>query len=122
MNGREYMKITSEPLSLVVEKIGEDILTPMGSGTAYSLFFCFELPAETTHHSEMCFLTVETADQYDPLEIQVIPFMFQHVNLEIFQESIEFHDQIMGEVDTKMQAGHAELANMWIGSLKMQGF
>lgn len=125
MNGNEHLKITNEPfMPLTIEKIGEDIITPMGVGCAYSLCHYYEQHGDLVQDPEMCFLIwFDRTDQTEELtKVTIAPFMFQQGNLGIYQESIEFTNQIMGEVHTNMQTDHAEFADMWLGNIKLQGF
>ena len=125
MNGNEHLKITNDPfMPLTIEKIGEDIITPMGVGCAYSLCHYYEQNGDLMQDPEMCFLILDNrADDVKELsKVTIAPFMFQQANLAIYQESIEFSNQIMGDVHTDMQADHAEFADMWLGNIKLQGF
>ncbi|RKR80084.1 hypothetical protein BDD43_0177 [Mucilaginibacter gracilis] len=125
MNGNEHLKITNDPfMPLTIEKIGEDIITPIGVGCAYSLCHYYEQNGDLMQDPEMCFLILDNrADDVKELsKVTIAPFMFQQANLGIYQESIEFANQIMGEVHTEMQADHAEFADMWLGNIKLQGF
>jgi len=125
MNGNENLKITNDPfMPLTIEKIGEDIITPMGVGCAYSLCHYYEQNGDLMQDPEMCFLILDNrADDVKELsKVTIAPFMFQQANLGIYQESIVFNNQIMGDVHTDMQADHAEFADMWLGNIKLQGF
>ena len=111
-------------MPLTIEKIGEDIITPMGVGCAYSLCHYYEQNGDLMQDPEMCFLILDNrADDVKELsKVTIAPFMFQQANLAIYQESIEFSNQIMGDVHTDMQADNAEFADMWLGNIKLQGF
>jgi hypothetical protein len=125
MNGNEHLKIANEPfMPLTIEKVGEDIITPMGVGCAYSLCHYYEQHGDLVQDPEMCFLIwFDRTEQTEELtKVTIAPFMFQQGNLGIYQESIEFSNQIMGEIHTNMQADHAEFADMWFGNIKLQGF
>ena len=125
MNGNEHLKITNEPfMPLTIEKVGEDIITPMGVGCAYSLCHYYEQHGDLVQDPEMCFLIwFDRMEQTEGLpKVTIAPFMFQQGNLGIYQENIEFSNQIMGQVHTDMQTDHAEFADMWLGNIHLQGY
>ncbi|MEO7213375.1 MAG: hypothetical protein ABIX36_11270 [Mucilaginibacter sp.] len=125
MNGSEHLKITNEPfMPLTIEKVGVDIITPMGVGCAYSLCHYYEQHGDLVQDPEMCFLILDnhTIGVDELSEVTIVPFMIQQANLGIYQESIEFSSQTMGDVHTDMQADHAEFADMWLGNIHLQGY
>ena len=125
MNGNEHLNINNEPfMPLTIEKIGEDIITPMGVCCAYSLCHYYEQQGDLVQDPEMCFLIWfdRTEHTEELTKVTIAPFMFQHGNLGIYQESIEFSNQIMGKIHTEMQADHAEFADIWLDNIKLQGF
>jgi hypothetical protein len=125
MNGNEHLKITNDPfMPLTIEKIGEDLITPMGVGCTFSLCHYYVQHGDLMQDPEMCFLILDNRidDATDFTKVKIAPFMFQQANLGIYQESIEFSNQVMGEVHTDLQADHAEFADMWLVNIKLQGF
>lgn len=125
MNGKQHLKIVNEPfIPLTIERIGEGIITPFGSGVQYSLCHYYEQNGDLMQDPEMCFVVTATVNTVNEAlgDVKIIPYLFQQANLAIYQESIIIEDNRLAKVIRRMQADHTRFANQWLANIKGQGF
>ncbi|WP_184550490.1 DUF6908 domain-containing protein [Mucilaginibacter sp. FT3.2] len=125
MAGSEHLEIANEPFPpLTIEKVGEGVKTPMGAACVYSLGHYNRQLGELMLEKEMWFLILDnrSGSPIDFEKADVFPCMFQQTNFDIIQESIEFKNGIMGNVDTELQEEHVYLATLWLCDIEQQSF
>lgn len=111
-------------MPLVLERIGERILTPYGYACHYSLLhFCKQM-GDVMRDPEMRFIVVDQrlADTVAYEKVKIIPSMFQQDNAGLFQESVLIIDNVTKKYAPQMNADHAAFANLWLANIKSQGF
>lgn len=124
MNGNRHLKIINEPfMPLTIERIGEQIITPVGAGLPFSLCHYYEQNGDLMQDPEMCFVVVDHRQQDQALQqASIYPYMFRQANLGIYEESIIIENDRLSKRYEKMQAEHALFANQWLKNIKGQGF
>ena len=124
LNGQQLIKLFSEgfmPLSM--ERLEENILTPDGVGTTYSLCHYYTLNGDLMRDPEMVFIVVDNRKEEKDIEaIHIYPQLYQLDSLGLYEESIRIDNgQIKSFIKT-WQAGHCAFANQWLCNIQMQGF
>lgn len=124
LKGQQHIKLYSEgfmPLSM--ERLEENILTPDGVATTYSLCHYYELNGDLMRDPEMVFIIVDNRnDEKDIEAIHIYPQLYQLDSLGLYEESIRIEDgQIKSFIKT-WQSGHCAFANQWLRNIQMQGF
>ena len=124
LGGRVYIKLLSEGyLPLSMECILENIKTPFGEATLYSLSHYFGQNGDLMRDPEMCFLVVDNrkeSNQYDL--IGIYPQMYRLDSLGQDQESIRIENGKYASYREGLQRDHAIFANSWLKNIKAQGF
>ena len=124
LNEQQHIKLHSEgfmPLSM--ERLEENILTPEGVGTTYSLCHYYKLNGDLMRDPEMVFIVVDNRrDRKDMKAVHIYPQLYRQDSLGLYEESIRMESgQIKSFIKT-WQAGHCAFANQWLCNIQMQGF
>ncbi|MBE9598693.1 hypothetical protein [Pedobacter sp. MC2016-24] len=124
LKGNDHIKIDNEPyMPLTIEKIGDNIITPTGTGMLYSLCHYYKENGDLMQDPEMCFIAVDQRDKPEAwADYHVFPYMFRQANIGFYQESILFADGKTHQINKAMQADHTAFANQWLENLQAQGF
>ena len=79
MGTETHLKLNvPEYISLVIEQIGEGIITPYGKAKLYSLAHYYTLQGDAMRDPEMCFIVVDNRVHKDDWEmVGIYPQMFQ---------------------------------------------
>lgn len=125
MGRKPHMKIFNEPfMPLTVEKVGEQISTPWGIGSLYSLCHYYEQNGDLMQDPEIGFVVVDNRDAGDASTdlVGIYPYMYQKADLCIYQESILIESDKLTRYSKKWQADHAAFANQWLDNIRAQEF
>ena len=110
-------------MPLTIEKLEENILTPWGVATTYSLSHSYLQNGDLMRDPEMVFILVDNlSDEKDFHGIGIYPQMYQQDNLGLYEESVTIENgQIKSFIKT-WQHSHCNFANLWLKNIKQQGF
>lgn len=124
LNGKSHLKIIlPEYLPLVIERLQQNIKTPVGVGTLYSLCHYFELNGDLMRDPEMCFIVVDNRKTpKDYMAVVVYPQMYQLDSLGLYEESIRIENGMVTNCIDIWQKGHCSFANQWMKNIAEQGF
>lgn len=124
LENQQHIKLHSEGfMSLSMERLEENILTPGGVGTTYSLSHYYKLNGDLMRDPEMVFIVVDNRrDIKDMKAVHIYPQLYRQDSLGLYEESIRMENgQIKSFIKT-WQAGHCAFANQWLCNIQMQGF
>jgi len=125
MDGKQYLKIENESyMPLIIERIGEQIITPYGNADHYSLCHYYKQMGDMMKDPEMCFIVVDqrSGDDNDYGKVKIIPSMYQQDNVGLFEESVMIIENTTKKYAPGLNADHAAFANLWLANIKRQGF
>lgn len=124
MGTETHLKLTiPEYLPLVIEQIGEGIITPYGKAKLFSLAHYYTLHGDAMRDPEMCFIVVDNRQDKEDWEmVGIYPQMFQQDNVGLYEESVCIEDNKVTTYKPKWQAGHTSFANIWLQNIRQQGF
>jgi len=125
MDGKQYLKMESEGfMPLIIERIGEQIITPFGYANHYSLCHYYKQMGDMMKDPEMCFIVVDQRldDVQNYEKIKIIPSMYQQDNVGLFEESVTIIENITKNYAPKLNADHVAFANLWLANIQRQGF
>ncbi|MDR3716715.1 MAG: hypothetical protein P4L51_28240 [Puia sp.] len=124
MDGHEHMRLEYEGyMPLVLEKLEENILTPFGVASHYSLAHYNTQGGDELRDPEIGFLVVDNRREKDQFEFMTIyPCYFFHDILGIARKSIRIKDGRVRGIVKSWQADHALFAGNWLKNIKSQGF
>lgn len=124
LNGQQHIKITiPEFMPLSIERLQENIITPVGIGTLYSLCHYYEQNGDLMRDPEMCFIIVDNRkDPKDYLAVGIYPQLYQLDSLGIYEESIRIENGTVTNCITPWHKGHCSFANQWMKNITQQGF
>ncbi|PVD52187.1 hypothetical protein DC498_10710 [Terrimonas sp.] len=113
----------SEFMPLTMERLDEDIQTPYGKGTLYSLCHYYEQNGDLMRDPEMCFLVVDNRKEETDFDfIGIYAQMYQQDNLGLYEESIRIDSGKLTSYIKVWQSGHCQFANQWLKNISQQGF
>jgi hypothetical protein len=124
LNGKEHKKLMSEGfMPLTIEKLEENLLTPWGVGTTYSLCHYYEQNGDLMRDPEMVFIVVDNrSEEKDYENLHIYPKMYQQDNIGIYEESITIEFGKITSYIKAWQAAHVQFAQQWLSNIKEQGF
>ncbi|MBW7893072.1 MAG: hypothetical protein H3C48_19025 [Chitinophagaceae bacterium] len=124
LGGKDYLQLQAKGFApLSVKKMQENIITPAGNATAYSLSHSYEQNGDLMRNPEMVFLVVDNRNgKTDYMQIGIYPQTYQDDQEGLFEESIRVEN---GKVTTCIklwQEGHCRFATTWLQNIKALGF
>ncbi|HMF70425.1 MAG TPA: hypothetical protein VK616_03065 [Flavitalea sp.] len=124
LNGQQHLKIQSDGfMPLTIERLEENILTPFGVATVYSLCHYYEQNGDAIRDPEMCFLVIDNRKNFnDYPAIEIYPQMYQQDNLGLFEESIRIENSQIKSYIKVWRYSHCSFANIWLRNIVQQGF
>lgn len=124
LEGRQHNKYLSEgfmPLSM--ERLEENILTPAGVGTTYSLCHYYKQNGDLMRDPEMVFIVVDNRkNEKDIKDVHIYPQLYQLDSLGLYEESISIEYGQIKSFIKRWQAAHCRFGNQWLRNIQMQGF
>lgn len=109
------------PLSM--ERLEENILTPDGVGTTYSLCYYYKLNGDLMRDPEMIFIVVDNRkDEKDIEAIHIYPQLYRLDSLGLYEESIRIENGQIKSFIKAWQSAHCAFANQWLRNIQRQGF
>lgn len=124
LKGEQLIKLYSEgfmPLSM--ERLEENILTPDGVATTYSLCHYYKLNGDLMRDPEMVFIVVDSRkDEKDIKAVHIYPQLYRQDSLGLYEESIRMENGMIKSFIKTWQADHCAFANRWLRNIQMQGF
>lgn len=124
LGNQQHIKLYSEGfMPLNIERLEENVLTPFGVATIYSLCHYYELNGDLMRDPEMTFIVVDNQRaERDIKAVHIFPKMYQLDSLGLYEESIRIRNgQIISFIKT-WQNGHCVFANLWLKNIAQQGF
>jgi len=124
LEGEQLSKLYSEgfmPLSM--ERLEENILTPEGVGTTYSLCHYYKLNGDVMRDPEMVFIVVDNRkDEKDMESVHIYPQLYQVDSLGLYEESTRIENGQIKSFHKTWLFAHCVFANKWLCNIQMQGF
>lgn len=124
MKGEQHIKLFSEgfmPLSM--ERLEENILTPAGVGTIYSLCHYYKQNGDLMRDPEMIFIVVDNRrDEKDMKAVHIYPQLYRQDSLGLYEESIRIDNGLIKSFIKTWLDGHCAFANQWLRNIQVQGF
>ena len=125
LGGGLHRKIENTPfMPLTIESIGENIDTPWGMASLYSLCHYCKQNGDLMQDPEMCFFIIDNRNgaTLNNDNVKIAPYSFQQANMGIYEESVRMENAKLTEFNRNMQKDHTEFANMWLSNIEEQGF
>jgi hypothetical protein len=124
LNGRQHLQLVSdEYMPLILERLEEDILTPWGVATAYSVAHYYDQNGDRMRDPEMVFIVVDNrTEEKDMQAIGIYPQTFQQDNLGLYEESARIENGELTKYIKVWQDAHTSFANTWLKNIRQQGF
>ena len=119
-----YQKIVNEPfMPLVIEHIGEALLSPYGMAVLYSLCHYQKENGDLMQDTEMCFAMVDNRQRLEDYAlVDVLPYMYQQASLGLYETSLELENNRFTQMNVRRQIEHTDFADSWLHNIKQQGF
>jgi len=124
LNGKQHIKLFSEGfMPLTIERLEENILTPAGVGTTYSLCHYYQQNGDAMRDPEIVFIVVDNRkDEKDMEAIHIYPQLYLQDNLGLYEESIRIENRQVKSFIKAWQYSHCSFANQWLKNIRQQGF
>jgi hypothetical protein len=124
LNAEQHIKLFSEgfmPLSM--ERLEENILTPAGVATTYSLCHYYKQNGDLMRDPEMVFIVVDNRkDEKDMKAVHIYPQLYRQDSLGLYEESIRIDNGLIKSFIKTWLDGHCAFANQWLRNIQVQGF
>lgn len=124
LKDQQHIKLYSEGfMPLSIERLEENILTPAGVATTYSLCHYYKQNGDLMRDPEMVFIVVDNRKGEKDFEaIHIYPQMYQLDSLGLYEESIRIENGQIKSFIKIWQSAHCAFANQWLRNIQMQDF
>lgn len=111
-------------MPLTIEKVGEQVETYWGRSQFIQLMPLLRENFDMMQDPEMCFIVTDQRqeDREAWNKVKIVPYMYQQVNLGIYEESITFVNNEMNKYDRTLQLYHVVFAKQWLQNIQAQRF
>lgn len=119
-----HLKLYAEGfMPLVIERLEDNILTPLGVGVTYSLCHYYEQNGDLMRDPEMVFIVVDNRNEENNIEsVHIIPQLFLLDNIGLYEESVSIENGQIKSIRKHWQEQQCSFANFWLPNIAQEGF